>query len=323
MGKKIHWGILGTGKIAHTFAQDILLSELAVLYGVASRTFDRARSFGIQYKCIKYYGTYEELASDPAIDVLYVATPHTFHFENTIMSLEKGKAVICEKPLGMNQKQLQMMIDIARRKDLFLMEGMWTRFIPATEVYLGLIDKAAIGDVITLHADFGFKAPYDPDSRLFNKALGGGALLDIGIYPLFLSLITLGMPSEVKAMARMTPTRVDSYCSVLLDYDHSAKAVLESTFETETPTEATIYGAKGRIMLHQRFHHTEKITLYTEAGSEDFVIPYKGNGYVHEIDEVNDCLLQGKTESPKLPLKLSLDLITLIDRVKEEIELVY
>jgi predicted dehydrogenase len=185
------------------------------------------------------------------------------------------------------------------------------------------LDKAAIGDVIALHADFGFKAVYDANSRLFKKALGGGALLDIGIYPLYLSLITLGMPSEVKAMARMTPDSIDSYCSMLLDYDHSAKAVLESTFETDTPTEANIYGTKGRIRLHQRFHHTEKISLYTDAGPEDMVIPYKGNGYVHEIEEVNQCLFNGKTESPKLPLKLSLDLITLIDSIREEIGLVY
>lgn len=323
MGKKINWGILGTGKIAHTFAEDILLSDKAVLYGVASRELERAKAFRQEFNALKYFGSYDELASDPEVDVVYIATPHPFHYENTMMCLEKGKAVVCEKPMGMDHKQVRMMTDTARRKGLFLMEGMWTRFIPATEVYLELMNKKAIGEVITLHADFGFKAPYDLNSRIFDKALGGGSLLDIGIYPLYLSLLTLGMPSEIKAMARMTGTSVDSYCSILLGYDNSAKAMLESTFETETPTQATIYGTKGKIRLHHQFHHTEKITLYTEGGSENFDVPYRGNGYLHEIEEVNNCLLNGMTESPKLPLSVSMDLISLIDRVKSEIGLSY
>jgi predicted dehydrogenase len=323
MAKKINWGIIGPGRIARKFAEDLVLSDNAQLYAVASRDPERAAAFGREYHARKYYGSYEELASDPEVDVTYIATPHPFHFEHTIMCLERGKAVLCEKPMGMDTGQVRKMVDTARQKGLFLMEGIWTRFIPATEVYLELMRKEAIGEVIALHADFGFRAPYDVNARTFNKELGGGSLLDIGIYPLYLSLVTLGIPTAIKAIARMAATGVDSYCSMLLDYENSAKAVLESTFETETPTEAIIYGTGGTIRLHRRFHHTEKITLDTESKSEDIVVPYRGNGYFHEIEEVNDCLLKGRKESPKLPLTVSLDLISILDRVREEIGLQY
>jgi predicted dehydrogenase len=294
-----------------------------VLYGVASRDLEKARVFGQKYGSGKYFGTYEELAEDPDVDIVYIATPHALHFENTMMCLENGKAVLCEKPMGMDQHEVRIMIDTARKNKLFLMEGMWTRFIPCIEAYLELMQKRAVGEVISLHADFGFKAPYDVNSRIFNKDLGGGSLLDIGIYPIYLSLVTLGIPSEIKAMARMAGTHVDSHCSMLFSYENSAKALFEATFETATPTEATVYGTTGRIRLHRRFHHTEKITLYQEDGAKDYSIPYRGNGYLPEIEEVNRCLLEGITESPKHPLRVSLDLISVIDRVKEEIGLRY
>lgn len=323
MSKHINWGIIGPGKIARKFAADLLLSENAVLYGVASRDPERAKAFSREFQALEYFGSYEALASDPQVDVVYIATPHPFHFIHAMMCLENGKAVLCEKPMGMDAEQVRKMIDTARKKSLFLMEGMWTRFIPGTEVFMELMQKNVIGEVITLHADFGFKAPYDVNARTFNKKLGGGSLLDIGIYPLYLALLTLGMPNEIKAMARMAGTGVDSYCSMLLSHDNSAKAVLESTFETETPTQATIYGTAGMIKLHRRFHHTEKITLQTDDGVKDIAVPYRGNGYFHEIEEVNDCLLEGRTESPKLPLSVSLDLALVLDKVKSEIGLRY
>jgi predicted dehydrogenase len=323
MASKINWGILGLGKIAHKFAEDILLLDNAILYGVASRNLEKAKLFGQQYQSRRYFGSYEEIADDPEIDVVYIATPHPFHFELTMMCLEKGKAVLCEKPMGMDSGQVRTMTEKAREKNLFLMEGLWTRFIPGTEAYLDLLEKKALGEVITLHADFGFRAEYDTNSRIFNKELGGGSLLDIGIYPIYLSLITLGIPSEIRALARMTETKVDSYCSMLLGFEGQGKAMLESTFEADTPTEAIVYGTSGSIKLHRRFHHTEKITLSNDGGHKEFEAPYIGNGYFHEIEEVNKCLIEGRTESQKLPLSASLDLISLIDKVKEEIGLKY
>jgi predicted dehydrogenase len=321
MTKKINWGIIGLGKIAHKFAADLQLSENAQLYGVASRNHEKAKEFGAQYQAVSYYDSYEALANDAAIDVIYVATPNSYHFENTMMCLQKGKAVLCEKPMGLNASEVKRMIEEATTRRLFLMEAIWTRFIPATVKVVELLAEKSIGELIAVRADFGFKAAFNPESRLYNKNLGGGSLLDIGIYPIYLSVLTLGIPIEIKAMGRITTTGVDNYCAMLFDYKNCAKANLESTFEATTPTVAYIYGSQGVIKMHQPFHHAENITL-TQNGEEKVLnLKYKGNGYVHEIDEVTNCLLHHETECAKLPLATSLNLITLLDKVKEQIGL--
>lgn len=324
MEKKINWGIIGLGNIAHTFASDLQLSEKGRLFGVASRDLAKARAFSEKYQAVACYDSYEALARDPNVDVVYVATPHTFHYQNTMNCLQRGKAVLCEKPMGITRAEVENMFREAESRYLFLMEGMWTRFIPATEKLLELLGEGTIGELQMIRADFGFRADPDPAGRLFNKKLGGGSLLDIGIYPVYLSLLTLGLPASIKAMARMGPTGVDTYCAMLLDYDSDAKAVLESTVESDTPIEAWLYGSLGSIRLHSRFHHTEKITLHLHTGSvQTLDLKYKGNGYIHEIEEVHECLAAGRIESPRLPARMSLDLIKVIDRVKEEIGLDY
>jgi len=323
MSKKINWGILGLGKIAIKFAEDLKISKGSILRGVASRDIDKAKSFSEKFNSVNYFGCYEDLADDPDIDVIYIATPHTLHLENTLMCLRKGKAVLCEKPMGINSDEVKIMTDEAKAQKLFLMEAIWTRFIPATEEFLKLMDEKIIGDVLFIHADFGFKANFNSESRVFNKKLGGGSLLDIGIYPIYLSLLTLGLPSDIKALARMTEAGVDSYCSMLFNYQDGAKANLESTLEANTPTIANIYGSKGSLKLHSRFHHSEKITIYKDGEITSLDINYKGNGYLHEIEEVNRCVLNHETESPKLPLQTSIDLMAIIDQVKEQINLKY
>jgi predicted dehydrogenase len=321
--KKIKWGIIGLGKIAAKFASDLLLSDRSELFAVASRDGEKAASFACQFKANKHYGTYADLAADPDIDVVYIATPHVFHFEQSMMCLQQGKNVLCEKPLGMNSWQVQIMMEEARKRNLFLMEGLWTRFIPATEKLIDLLAANAIGAPIFLHADFGFKGHFDPESRVFNKQLGAGSLLDIGIYPVYLSLLVFGQPTEIKAMARMSPTGVDSYCAMLGSFAHGGKAMLESTIEADTSTEAILVGTEGSIKLHSRFHHSEKITLTKNGAETDFVLPYTANGYVHEIEEVENCLLSGKTESDRVPLQTSLNLTSVLDRIRTEIGLVY
>ena len=323
MNKKIKWGIIGLGKIANKFAEDLQLSNNSMLYAVASRDGEKAKIFSEKYKSTKFYASYEELADDSEIDVIYVATPHTFHFENTMLCLKKGKGVLCEKPMGINSREVETMVREAELRNLFLMEGIWTRFIPATEKLLEILYNQTIGDVLSIRADFGFKADSNREGRIYNKKLGGGSLLDLGIYPIYLSLLTLGIPIDIKIMARMTDTHVDGYCSMLFDYENGAKAILESTIEADTPTEAYIYGSKGSLKLHSRFHHTEKITISQNGENTVLDIKYKGNGYIHEIEEVNKCLLNREIESSKLPLKISVDVITLIDRIKEEIGLKY
>jgi len=324
MKDKVRWGVMGLGKIAHKFVHDLQLSNKAILQGVASRDLAKAREFSLKYPSVHHYGSYEELASDPSIDVIYVATPHVFHFENTMMCLQHGKSVLCEKPMGMNAKEVATMIAEAKRRNLFLMEGMWTRFIPAIEKLIELLDKKVIGDLISVHADFGFKGDFNLQGRVYNKSLGGGALLDIGIYPIYLSLLVFGVPGTVKAMARMMETDVDSFCAMLFDYNNAGKAVLECTLEAETPTEAFIYGSTGSLKLHNRFHHTQRISWYQgKEVKEVFEIPYDGNGYGYEIEEANKCVKNKWTESKKLPHQMSLDLASVMERVRGEIGLVY
>lgn len=324
MARMINWGIIGLGKIANVFASDLMLAKEAKLYAVASRDARKAAAFGQEFGCHTSYASYEDLAKDPDIDVVYIATPHTYHFANTLMCLKHGKAVLCEKPLAMSLEEEELLYQEAKNRKLFLMEAMWTRFLPATEKLIQLVNDGAIGQIQLLHADFGFSANMNPEHRLFNKDLGGGALLDIGIYPIYLSLLLLGRPHTIKAMARMSNTAVDKLCAMLFAYEHKAIASLESTIEADTPTEAHIYGSQGKIVLHRRFHQSEKISLYQQGTlSEEFELPFRGNGYIHEIEEVNRCLLSGLTESPKHTLITSLKLIEIIDRVKEEIGLQY
>lgn len=233
------------GKIAHKFAHDLLLSADAELCGVASRDKEKAEEFSIDCSAKKSFGSYEELARDQEIDVVYVATPHPFHFENTMLCLDNNKGVLCEKPNGMNSAQTRKVSAKAQSKGLFLMEGLWTRFIPVTEKLIELLERKVIGEVLFIRADFGFKADLNPDGRIYNKSLGGGSLLDVGIYPIYMSLLVLGVPARIQSMARFTASGVDIYCSMMFDYSNNSKASLESSVEADTPTEAHIYGEKG------------------------------------------------------------------------------
>ncbi len=322
--KKLKWGIIGLGKIAHKFAEDLLLSTGSQLYGVASRSLDKSESFAKKYGAVKHFGAYLELVKDPEIDVVYIATPHPFHEENTLMCLEHGKHVLCEKPMGMNKEQAEKMFGVAKEKNLFLMEALWSRFIPGIEKMLEIVRSDTLGKILFLRADFGFKAAFDPSGRVYNKKLGGGSLLDIGIYPIFLSQLLLGKPSGIKAMARMASTGVDTFCAMLLDFPGNEKAVLESTVEGDTPVEAYIYGEKGNIKLHSRFHHTQKITLSLDGQKpRTITAEYVGNGYYHEIKEVEKCIAEGKIQSKKFSEKDSLHLVETMDRVREEIGLHY
>lgn len=324
MKKKLNWGIIGLGKIAKVFASDLALSDQSQLFAVASRDINNAASFAKEFKAIKHYGNYQDLAKDTDIDVVYIATPHVFHYEYTMMCLKAGKHVLCEKAFGMNESQVREMTEEAQKRNLFLMEAFWTRFIPATEKVLELIEQNKIGQVQQIRADFGFKADLDPAKRLVNKSLGGGSLLDIGIYPVFLSLLILGTPQNITAKAQMTTTDVDSFMAAIFDYKNGEKAVLESSITYQTPTEAYIFGEKGYLKMHPRFHHCEKISIHIEGKNvEEIEIEYKGQGYFHEIAEVENCIKNNQTESKKMPHQMSLKLIQTLDRIRKEIGLAY
>ncbi|HFC00904.1 MAG TPA: Gfo/Idh/MocA family oxidoreductase, partial [Phaeodactylibacter sp.] len=243
--KTFHWGIIGLGKIAHKFAQGIAVLENASVYAVASRTPKKAKDFARQYNVEFYYNSYEDLMYCDGIDAIYIATPHVFHFENTMLCLRHKIAVLCEKPFAINNRQVQKMVATAKANNTFLMEALWTRFLPSIEKVLELIANDVIGEVHTIKADFGFKAKFDPQNRVFNNALGGGALLDIGIYPLFLALLIFGKPNNIQASAKTGTTYVDETCAMILDFPKNKIAILHATIIADTPTEAFIYGSKG------------------------------------------------------------------------------
>ena len=320
----IRWGILAPGHIAHKFAQDLARVEGAKLMAVASRDLDRAKEFAEEYDAPYAYGSYAKLADCPELDVVYVASPHVGHHAHTLLCLNAGLAVLCEKPFGMNLGEVKEMIEMSRSKKLFLMEAMWSRFMPTTLKTLELIRKGAIGRVLGVRADFGFKALKDPRKRLFNKDLGGGALLDIGIYPLFWSYAMLGMPATVKASAVFSDTGVDASTGMVLTYDTDAFAFLDCTLLARTDCEAIVYGELGCIRVHSRWHNSQALSLeLTDAEPERLTFEREAHGYNYEIESANHALRAGLTENPDWSHQDSLNLMTLLDRVRGEIGLEY
>jgi len=322
--KTYNWGILGTGYIAHKMAEALPFVSNAKLYAVGSRNIDTAKKFASQYDVVKSYGSYEELVKDPDIDIVYVATPHNLHYENTIMALNHSKHVLCEKPFAVNGHEVREMIARAREKNLFLMEALWSRFLPNVIKTKEIIDSGQIGKVKLLKADFGLNRPFDPDNRLFNKELIGGSLLDLGIYPLFLSLFLLGKPERLQAMAGMGATDVDYNCSFTLGYKDDTLAVLHSSVVAQTDVTATVYGDKGTIVFDNWWFTPVPVHLVNSKGEKEKIpLDFKGNGYNYEADEVILCLQKNKIQSDLMSWDHSLLLIDTLDAIRKEIGLTY
>ncbi|HYC85781.1 MAG TPA: Gfo/Idh/MocA family oxidoreductase [Chryseosolibacter sp.] len=317
--EKIRWGILGCGKIANKFASDLKLVENAVLTGIASRDAIKGPAFQRDHQVPKLYGTYEALASSPEIDVIYVATPHGFHFVNTMLCLEHGKAVLCEKAFGLNTLQVREMVRMAKARNVFLMEAFWTKFLPQFDRVVGLIKSGEIGEIRLIQADFGFSAPEPLAQRLFDPELGGGSLLDIGIYPVFLAQTLLGKPVEIQAMMSAYPTGVDEQCAVTMKFANGALAVLSSTFAADTPVEAMIAGTRGRIHMRNRFHNsigTIEIARGKDKPEPVEVFRENGYGYQFEARHVGDCLRKGLIESPVMSHNDSITLMETLDEIR-------
>lgn len=320
----MNWGIIGMGRIARKFANDLKLLPNAKLHAVASQSLERAQEFGKEYLVPHAFGRYEEIVNCPDLDVVYIATPHVQHCENTILCLRHKIPVLCEKPFAMNLEEAHKMVMTARENQTFLMEAIWTRFIPTIVKAMELVESGIIGEVISIKADFGFKAPFNPEGRLFNRELGGGSLLDIGIYPAFLALLILGKPSKIKAFANIGTTGVDEELGAVLQYNDGKLAHLHSTIRSITKTEAFIYGEQGTIHLHTRWHEPTGMTLLLQDGRpKPFHFDFKGKGYHYEAEHVMQCLQTGKTESPLLPLDFSLDLMELLDDIRKEAGIFY
>jgi predicted dehydrogenase len=324
MTDKIRWGILGTGTIAKKFAEGLSAAGDADLIAVGSRTQDTADAFGDQFDVSHRHAGYEALAQDPNVDVVYVATPHPVHRDNSIMCLEAGKHVLCEKPFTINATEANQVITLAREKNLFLMEAMWTRFLPIIVKIRELLAEDVIGPVQMISADLGFCAPFDPESRLFAPKLGGGALLDVGIYPISLASMIFGSPTRIASMAHVGQTGVDERSAVILGYDEGQMAILHAAIRTRTAVEATLVGAKGQIRVHSMWFYGDKLTLSLEGKKDETIHePYLGNGYTHEAIEVMQCIRRGKPESDVMPLDETLTIMQTMDTIRTQWGLKY
>lgn len=322
MNKKIKWGIIGLGGIAHKFASDLLLTENSTLESVASRSFEKAKDFSKKYNSTTFYGSYVELFQNKLVDIVYVATPHNSHEHFTVLALEHGKGVLCEKPFAINKKQVFNMIQTSKKNNAFLMEAMWTRFLPSIQKIKSSIDAGEIGEIKYINADFAFKA--NPSiQRIYDKELGGGSLLDIGIYPVFLVYLLLGIPTSISASALFYETGADSQLSMLFNYKN-AQAVLFSSFNSNSKRVAKISGTLGEIIIDAPWNEAGSFSIKKNSEKEIFIsLPTTGKGYTHQIIECNNCLQQNRIESDTWSHKSSLELISILDSVREKIKLSY
>lgn len=321
--RKIRWGIIGLGKIAHKFATDLLTVNDAELYAVASRTLEKANTFASKYNVPKTYRNYEALVNDSNIDAVYIATPHSFHKEHTHLCLEHGIAVLCEKPFAMNALEVDAMIEKSKENTVLLMEALWTYFLPHYTYVLDELKNKTFGNILKIEADFGFKLEFDMSSRVFKKSLGGGSLLDIGIYPIFAALSTIGLPKNIEAKASFFDNDVDSSCAMTFNYDNDVKASLKSTFLELTPTEAIFYCEKGTIKINSRFYEPTSVTIISTVGEKTINFDCSTHGYNYEILHFNQLLRDGKIESEIMTFKFSKNLMQTLDKVREIIGLEY
>lgn len=321
--KNIKWGILGLGKIAGKFATGLKDVEGAELYAVASRSKTKSETFAQEHNATKLFSSYEAMLQDEELDVVYIATPHVFHYEQSLLCIDHKKAVLCEKPFAMNKKQVEEMIAKAKKEKVFLMEAMWTQFLPHFKFVIEQIKSEKYGKIKNLKADFGFPAPIDLDKRLYNKNLGGGSLLDIGIYPIFMAMSALGVPERIQAQASFHDTGIDEDCDIIFEYNYGVEAELGSSIIKQTPTTAIIQFEKATITMKTRFHEPSSLIIQTAVGEEIKEFEVNSNGYNFEAEHVQEMLREGKIESTEMTFEKSLQLMELLDKVRTEIGLEY
>lgn len=322
--KKIRWGIMGTGWIAEKFAEDLAHVGNGEGLAAGSRTKESAAKFAEKFGLPRAYGSYEELVNDPDIDAIYVATPHPYHRDNVLTALNAGKAVLCEKPFTVNSAELEQLISSAKQQNLFLMEAMWTRFLPPIVQVRKWLEEGRIGEVKLVKAEFGFRSDWNPQGRLLNPQLGGGALLDAGIYPVsFASMIFGTEPEKVWSSADIGETGVDEKFSILLDYGKGRTATLNGAVRLDLTNDAYIHGTEGTIHIPSFLNATEAVLRVTGQEEEKFTDGRLSTGYSFEAEEVGRCLLEGLTESPAITLDESLGILKLLDAIRAQWGLKY
>lgn len=320
--KTYNWAILGCGKIARKFSSDLKLLKNAKLYAAASRTLARAKDFAQKQGFEKAYGSYTELVQDPEVDVVYIATPHSHHMEHSILCLEHKKAVLCEKALALNAREVGAMIDSSRKNGTFLMEAFWTIFQPKFKKVLELAADPELGQLKFVKSDFMFNPEVDPDKRLYNIELGAGSLLDIGIYPIFRALVLLGKPTAIKTMPQLMDSGVEESIFIFFEYENGSMAALTSSFAAHSKNETELCFENGYIKFER--DHDVPIFLGKNGSEETIKVDASlGLGYELEAAHVMQCLDEGKIESPTLPLSFSLDLMKLMDSVRNDAGIVF
>jgi len=327
IGSKIRWGILGCGRIARKFAADLRLIADAELTAIASRNQETLEHFAKDFPCKHHHNNYEALAANNEVDVIYVATPHSHHCEHTILCLNHDKAVLCEKAFAINSRQAKEMIKTAKERKVFLMEALWSKFLPHYKKLQELLLQKTLGDIKSVLVNFGFKTSDKSPQRLFDPSLGGGTLLDIGIYNVFFTMSVLGKPDLIEATMIPSPTGVDEQIAVLFKYKDGAMAQLFSSFTTNLPIQAEINGTEGCITLTTRFYEpSATIQLYRQMPGEKEIIPVEketGTGYHYEARHVNECLKKGLIESPVMTHADTLTLMEVLDSIRMKAGLKY
>ena len=318
----IKWGIISTGKIANKFVADLKLVDSGSAYAVASRSLEKAEAFCKKYQMAKAFGSYAELINDPQVDIIYIGTPHDSHSSIAIACLEAGKPVLCEKPLGVNAGQVQSIINASVKSKTFMMEAFWARFNPTIQRSFELIQSGAIGDVNYINADFSFARNDADESRMLNKSLAGGALLDMGVYPIFLAYLVFGNPIDIKAISRFYKTGVDIQTGILLKFQNGI-ANLMTGFVSKSDMTAKIYGSNGHIYINPNWHHSEGLELKSGDQITNEVHPTKGMGYTYEIEECHKCLSNTQIQSDLWSHQNSLDLISITDEIRTQVGLKY
>jgi dihydrodiol dehydrogenase / D-xylose 1-dehydrogenase (NADP) len=319
MSKIYRWGIVGAGGIAHKFADAISHIENSAIQAVASTNSQRAKDFAQMYSIPNHYDSYAQLFLDDTVDIVYIATTHNFHCKNTLDALNAKNHVLCEKPLAVNAPQVKHMIKTAQSNEVFLMEALWTRFLPMMSEVRDVIEKGTIGQPQLLQADFGVKFDYNPKSRIFNPDLAGGALLDIGIYCIALASMIFGEPNNISSTVKMTDTGVDQRSTVVLGYDHGKMAILFQALDLETPREALIVGTEGSIKLHPTWMAGNEYTVKLNSGTKK---TYKSetheNGFIYEIKAVQECINAGKAQCDLMSLDETLRIAEIMDTLRSQ-----
>ena len=306
------------------FVRALKLLENAEIYAVGARDISKAKLFATEYGIKKYYDNYEELASDPKVEIVYIASPHSYHFEHTMLCLKNRKAVLCEKAFSLNASEVQTMINEARKQNVFLMEAMWSPFQPIYKKTKELLLKGEIGKLVHIDAKFGFQPPYNPSDRKFNLALGGGSLLDIGIYPVNDVLYFMGIPDNITAKATFTDLGVENSINIIFGFNDGRTAAILSTFKADTGIGCTLYGENGNLSFSRGRDMSQQLTLSVNGKIPvKFSLIPEGMGYIFEAKEVMKCIDKGKIESPVVSHSYSLELITILDRVRNAAGIVF